>query len=266
MRMLYVEGPINVNSFEQRCRQNGLEPNKVVFLFPGNDGHHGPQTTLFSIKSGGGLASLAGANGQKGYPVLSLPTTSMEQWANNMRQQGIVRGAIEDLYRALGAGYNFMLPIREHPVSQQSQSTPVASVPVVEDEEDCFVRAARYWGLFGYKTNAQHTEATYNSMHHSSYTPPPCYFSNGLKHFEGQKEPSFWGGIQAASNIALADHYIAALDQFQDFIALSDVDQYTKAKENADQPLFAAYLEGKAMPADDPWLQAVDQKQMTRRM
>lgn len=116
MKFIYLKGWTDVASYEDRCRSNGLNPadKKVIFLFPGNVTHHGTNATLFSIKSGAGLASAANIIGKKGYPVLSLPTTSMENWAKDTKQQATVQQAIEDLYRALGAGYSFMLPVRDH--------------------------------------------------------------------------------------------------------------------------------------------------------
>jgi hypothetical protein len=112
--IIYFKGFIDLQRFEQAARDNSLEPNKVIFLFPGNSSHHGPSISLFSIKSGGGLGRPAAALGASGYPVLSLPTTSMERWSSDKGQQHIVETAIADLYRAAGAGYSFMLPIRDH--------------------------------------------------------------------------------------------------------------------------------------------------------
>lgn len=112
--IIYCKGLINLQCFEQAARANNLEPNKVIFLFPGNFSHHGPSNNLFSIKSGGGLGVPAGVIGGRDYPVLSLPTTSMEGWSTDQKQKKIVETAIADLYRAAGAGYSFMLPIRNH--------------------------------------------------------------------------------------------------------------------------------------------------------
>ena len=116
MTIIYIQGKVDVAQFEQTCRQQHppQDPKKVIFLFPGNSTHHGNGTTLFSIKSGGGLAVPAGLLGNKGYPVLSLPTTSMERWDTDLGQKKIVEEAIGDLYRAIGAGYSLMLPVRAH--------------------------------------------------------------------------------------------------------------------------------------------------------
>ena len=114
MTLIYIEGMVTVPAFEQKCAESGLLPQHVVFLFPGNSGHHGPNCTLFSIKGGGGLAKAAYDIGNAGYPTLSLPTTTMENWPTDTNQQNIVLGALEDLYRAIGAGYHLMLPVRAH--------------------------------------------------------------------------------------------------------------------------------------------------------
>ncbi len=200
MKIIQVEGFLDTPGFEKLCLDHQLDPKKVVFLFPGNASHHEEGTTLFSVKSGGGLAHLARTNGQKGYPVLSLPTTTMEEWENNDWQKEIVTGAIADLYRALGAGYYFMLPVRDH-------------------------------------------ASTY-------------YFSEGLKSSAGKKEPSFWGGIQRASNIALADHYQNELDYFQEFVTLTLDDQLALTNADRSNPYCAAFLHGHSMTVEDAWLQA----------
>jgi hypothetical protein len=99
---IYFEGFIDVSKFKKAATEQNLDPKKVVFLFPGNSGHHGGGNNLFSVKGGGGLAVPAMNLGNQGYPVLSLPTTSMENWSTNSKQQQTVAGAIADLYRAVG--------------------------------------------------------------------------------------------------------------------------------------------------------------------
>ena len=112
MPIIYTKDRIDVQKFEQLCAAS--EPKHVVFIFPGNSSHHGKEITLFSIKGGGGLAAPAKKIGEKGYPTLSLPTTTMGQWSSDVKQQTIVAGALADLYRATGAGFTLMLPIRDH--------------------------------------------------------------------------------------------------------------------------------------------------------
>lgn len=112
--IVYIQGYINVSAFRKAASEHNLDPRKLVFIFPGNSSHHGANNNLFSIKGGGGLAVPAGQLGQLGYPVLSLPTTSMEHWETDDEQKQIVKNAIADLYRAFGAGYSLLLPIRKH--------------------------------------------------------------------------------------------------------------------------------------------------------
>ena len=203
MSLFFIKGSASIENYETICRAYKLNPEdkKVIFLFPGNSSHHGIGTTLFSIKSGGGLAQAAKLIGEKGYPTLSLPTTTMEQWSTNKAQQAIVQGAIVDLYKALGAGYSFMLPVRAH---------------------------------------------TKN------------YFDQGLAAAQ-DLEPSFWGGIQAAPNKQLANHYLLQLNQLSDFIALSLEKRQEVATTNINNPLFKAYLKGQQMQEDDPWLTPIQQ-------
>jgi hypothetical protein len=113
MTIFTIVGPVDLRTFNENCAKHNLDRQKVVFIFPGNSSHHTSQATLFSIKQGGGLAHAATILGTAGYPTLSLPTTSMEQWQTNAAQQQIVETAIQDLYRAVGAGYELMLPVRK---------------------------------------------------------------------------------------------------------------------------------------------------------
>jgi hypothetical protein len=113
---MYINGWVDIKSYQQTCHDNGHDfaEKKCVFIFPGNSGHHTACTTLFSVKDGGGLAKVAGDLGQAGYPTLSMPTTSLGNWENDSRLKGIAQRAIEDLYKACGAGYQLMLPVRAH--------------------------------------------------------------------------------------------------------------------------------------------------------
>ncbi|TAL65068.1 MAG: hypothetical protein EPN84_02165 [Legionella sp.] len=112
--LLFLEGRIDRRVFEKFCENENLDPKTVIFLFPGNDGHHRLGTDLFTIKSGAGLAHASYEIGSAHYPTLSLPTTSMEEWKTTPWQQEIVQSALEDLYRTLGAGYHHILPVRAH--------------------------------------------------------------------------------------------------------------------------------------------------------
>lgn len=111
---IYVEGFIDLPSFQNAAKKQNLDPKKVVFLFPGNSSHHLIGTNLYTIKGGAGLAVPAQNLGRLGYPVLSLPTTNMEKWSTNSNQQETVKGALADLYRAVGASYHLLLPVRSH--------------------------------------------------------------------------------------------------------------------------------------------------------
>jgi hypothetical protein len=89
-----------------------LKPNqKVVYLFPGNPSQHTPTTTLFSTKTGGGLAQVAHDLGKEDYPTLSLPTAHFD---NKSHQDRLVKQAMCDVYQALGAGFSLVLPVRNH--------------------------------------------------------------------------------------------------------------------------------------------------------
>jgi hypothetical protein len=111
---IYVEGFIDIPKIQKTAQEQNLNPKKVVFLFPGNASHHVKGTNLYTIKGGGGLAVPAQHLGAQGYPVLSLPTTNMEKWSTDATQQQMVKGALADLYRAVGAGYHLLLPVRKH--------------------------------------------------------------------------------------------------------------------------------------------------------
>lgn len=115
MAFIFAQGLIKtVNDYERICNSNKLSPKKVVFIFPGNNTHHTPKVNLFTVKSGGGLATVALFIGKVGYPTLSLPTTTMENWKNDAQQQATVEKAISDIYNAIGLGYHIMLPVRKH--------------------------------------------------------------------------------------------------------------------------------------------------------
>jgi hypothetical protein len=108
------QGMLSAADYAEVCRHKGIDPSETVFLFPGNRSHHAPGITLFSPKTGGGLARVAHDLGKLNYATLSLPTTTMEHWANDTNQQSVVQQAIEDLYRAAAAGFDFLLPARRH--------------------------------------------------------------------------------------------------------------------------------------------------------
>lgn len=114
--------PITVENFESDCKEMGLNPEAVIFIFPGNKTHHKEGTTPFTHKSGGGLAHVSALLGEKKYPTLSLPTTNMANWAKDRQTKATVDAAIADLYRAVGLGYSLMLPVRTHQNDKYFQS------------------------------------------------------------------------------------------------------------------------------------------------
>ncbi len=206
MTIVYTAGSLSLEKMDDLCSEQGLDPSKAIFLFPGNNTHHDPATTLFSIKDGSGLARLATKIGKNGGAALSMPTTNVWfglplqlDWPGNAKTATMVQAAIADLYRALGAGYFFILPVRPH----QDQT----------------------------------------------------FFSHGLAITNEKQEPSFWGGAQRTPNKALADHYIEALDNFQEFAALPWAERQKRAHNNAFDHNYAAYLQGARMDHNDPWLQ-----------
>jgi hypothetical protein len=114
MAIFYFQGNIALESFKIFCADNLVARDKAVFIFPGNASHHTASHNLYSIKDGSGLANIARQLGEKGYPVLSLPTTGMEDWSISSTTQKLVDNAIADLWRAIGAGFDLILPVREH--------------------------------------------------------------------------------------------------------------------------------------------------------
>lgn len=113
MTLLYFYGWADYPIYNKFCESNHTSPEKSVFIFPGNQGHHRTMHNLYSRKGGAGLAAFTGSLGDKGLPVLSLPTTGMNNWATDITIQSTVNGAVEDLWKAVGAGYDLVLPVRE---------------------------------------------------------------------------------------------------------------------------------------------------------
>jgi Ankyrin repeats (3 copies) len=113
-----LEGRLDRNGVVETIRKDkgqGAEQ-KTVLIFPGNVAHHKPGTTLRSLKTGTGLGKLAGeySGGKSPLPVLSMPTKFMDNWQQDKTKKALVDSAMMDMYRALGAGYSFALPVRAH--------------------------------------------------------------------------------------------------------------------------------------------------------
>ncbi len=141
MAFIYIQGRVTLESYK-RIASAYEEP--TVFIFPGNASHHKPGTTLYSVKTGGGLAAAAGQIGTAGYPVLSLPTTGMESWSTNPLIKQTVSNAIADVYRAIGAGYHIMLPVRTFENNFFASALEIPDSPPLEPS---------FWGLFNTTKN-----------------------------------------------------------------------------------------------------------------
>lgn len=182
MLMYYFQGQISATTFEAFCTEKGFEPKKTVFLFPGNPTHHTPETTLFSKKVGSGLASVAAAIGEKGYPTLSLPTTGVENFTDTTIQE-MVNNAIADIYRALEAGFTMVLPVRKPLIIQQPYGDNIK-----------FFNSA----LSGP-----------NELNTVNYDEQNKRFTS----IDLPVEPSFWGLANKSPNPPLAAFYLDALNQ-----------------------------------------------------
>ena len=115
--VIYIEGPVNLDTYLRAYRdEKSRIDKKIVFVFPGNPLHHTPGNTMFTIKSGAGLAIPAKDIGNAGFPVLSMPTTGMDGWVDQKsnKYKKLSDQAIADLYIAIAKGYSLMIPVREH--------------------------------------------------------------------------------------------------------------------------------------------------------
>lgn len=107
-----------VAGFNEICRENNIaDPHRnAVFIFPSNHSHHTPGYSLYSRKPGDGLAEVAGQLGSQNPPIptLGLPTTGIPLVNSDNDIPAIPRQAVADLWKAVGFGLNFVLPVREH--------------------------------------------------------------------------------------------------------------------------------------------------------
>ncbi len=134
MAIIYEENWMNKKVFEASCQKAGKKPKEVVFIFPGNPGHHTINDTLFSIKKGDRLGEVAENLGKEGYPVLSLPTTHMDGYPStnnkhNVNTDELAKKAVADLYRAAGAGFDLMLPVRPYGTQYFPSHLKHANIP-----------------------------------------------------------------------------------------------------------------------------------------
>lgn len=105
-----------------------ISNNRTILIFPGNTGHNAQDVAPFTPKSGNGLAQAAAELGQRGIPTLSLPTTGMPLTPKE-QDVNMARNAIADLYRAVGAGFDLVLPVRSYNPDSGFFSAPLADSP-----------------------------------------------------------------------------------------------------------------------------------------
>lgn len=108
------ETPLNGQRVSSIAKAQGSDPRKTVFIFSSNTGHHTDSTSLFSKKSGAGLADVAEQYGKADGPTLGLPTTGMDQWDGTGAPPAKAKQAVIDIAKAIGAGYSLALPVRDH--------------------------------------------------------------------------------------------------------------------------------------------------------
>jgi len=118
----FLTGNLTVDSFFQYCADKKIDPHKTVVVFPGNVGHHAPNHTLYSKKSGSGLATFTGKLYERRVPTLSLPTVGV----SSGRVTDVSRKAVGDLWKAIGYGANIALPVR--PYTRKYFPRPLADV------------------------------------------------------------------------------------------------------------------------------------------
>lgn len=212
---------VNLDSFYTICGENKCDSKKTVFIFPGNvTDHHTPSTTLFSLKGGSGLAVPAEAIGKAGCPVLSLPTTEM---LGHYHQKTIAKNAIADLWRAIGAGFNLVLPV---------------------------------------------TPAGPRAVDVNGKTKKMTYFRSAINDNGTMVEPLFWGNVEVTPNLDLADQYVAAIKQIQQFMAATLEEQakiIASFQGSEDDFIYKAYTEGqkeRAQTNPSPWFDPQPSKQV----
>jgi hypothetical protein len=104
-------GNQTVATFFQYCSDNGINANETVVIFPGNTGHH-INHTLYSKKSGSGLAQFTSSLYSQNVPTLSLPTVGIRVLSLTDAIPRVCIEAVLDLWRAIGYGMNLALPVR----------------------------------------------------------------------------------------------------------------------------------------------------------
>jgi hypothetical protein len=227
-QFLLMSGGVDKDKLDAFCKDKGVKAENAVFVFSGNTSHHGTGVSLYSKKSGAGLAEAAGMLSDAGRPVLSLPTTGIASVTDQASIPDIAKQAVADLWKAVGFGLNIVLPV----VEKGKRPKKDADGKVIADE---FVEADRYF-------------------------PAGCQFAGTTPY-----EPRFWGGVEGTSNPELARYYFVQLLELQKFMNLNAGDKLayindveTKVEYVAYKPLIHAYKDGQAAkvdPSKDPWFQ-----------
>jgi hypothetical protein len=115
------KGLINTKEeFIAECLMAGAsqaDQESLFFIFPSNNipqnKHHTVDgATLFSDKSGGGLAALSSTLGKAGIATLGLPTTGIGHVADVASLPQIAKDAVGDIWQAVGYGLIPVLPVR----------------------------------------------------------------------------------------------------------------------------------------------------------
>ena len=185
------KGLINTTEeFIAECQKAGMpaaDQERLFFIFPSNIfpqfKHHADHgATLYSSKSGGGLATVADFLGKAGIATLGLPTTGLD--SKDIKDAAsippIAINAVADIWQAVGFGLIPVLPVRS----------------------------------FDYHIINAPSNPTGNKKGNGNQ-----YFSQPLAGGDN-KEPMFYGLNESKPNLVLADYYVEQLNLLQQFLAL----------------------------------------------
>lgn len=231
MPVLLMKGGVDNNTLKKLADKNSIAPKDLVLVFPGNPTHHGDKHTLYSQKSGAGLADAAANWSAAHKPTLSLPTTNVGSWdADPKPNQAMVDGAVKDLYKALGAGKTLVLPVRDSGLKADKGK----GSPYFEKSLKGTNLEPKFWGGVEGTPNPQLANHYMDQLNHLRY------FSELID----KQEKAEKGGEP-----------LSAEEQ-------SELDQF---KSNRSE-LWAAYQDGKKMAADPDnaeWLKGGDDSDPT---
>ncbi len=193
---------------------------KTVFIFPGNMSHH-QDHTLFSSKSGGGLGEKAGNLSRQPdpFPVLSLPTGTSGVTINSAQ----AKTAIIDLWRAVGAGYSLVLPVR--PFQTKTIHPFDKALP------NCTGKEPAFWG---------DNNTTFDPAVAQLYSDQITALDNYLKSPEASKVPAEFQAAFAQGQAAQAALTNATpdLNQVPDFfLTPAQVDKKNQATATSAAPV-----------------------------